>query len=221
MKRTILVVIVFFCTLHNSFSQNSKSSYHFKSIRIENGDTIVEEKNVESDDPNFSFTDSLLNGGFSIHSGKNISPGQMFPDFGMNSMQPFQSPIFNDSIFNSFFHQPIQDSVLIKQYFPDFRFEEYETPQTTIPENNMQNDINFYFVQGTDLLNISFMLSPDKETILKILNQQNEVVFEEQFDKSSAYFVKQIDVKNFNDGKYTIMLHQGDLQRSKSITIGN
>lgn len=218
--KTILFLILFFSTFHYSFSQNSKSSFHFKSIRIENGDTIVEEKNVESDDPNFNFSDSLIGGGFSIQSGKGISPDYMFPDFGINPMQPFQSPFFNDTIFNSFFHQPMMDSALLRQHFPELNIENFETPHTIIPENNLQQDILVDFVEGTDLMNISFELSLEFETNLKIINEQNEVIFEENFDKSSAYFVKQIDISNFLEGEYTILINRGDLQKSNRIRIG-
>lgn len=49
MVKISIIVIILFGTFNFVFSQNPKSTFYYKSIRIVNGDTIVEEKNVESE----------------------------------------------------------------------------------------------------------------------------------------------------------------------------
>jgi hypothetical protein len=229
MNRFVLISLILLCQVLTVSAQKTKSTVHFKSIRIENGDTIVEEKNMESDDPNFNFSDSISGGGFTFRSGM-INPNDMIKGFGISpfqgfpTMPQFENPFFNDSLINQFFQNPIMDTAFFNQNFPNQQnfIPDNSFPQLETFENNQDynlSDFKVAILPESNLMNVTFQLSPDKSSVLKVLDENGQEVFSENYEKSDAFYVKQINISDFKKGEYSIVLKQGGKEKTSKVII--
>lgn len=230
MRKLMFISFILFCQSILVSAQTTKSSFHYKSIRIENGDTIVDEKNVESDDPNFNFSDSLMDGAFSFKSGVGMNPNDMLQGFGIDPFQgfpiipQFENPFFDDSLMNLFFQNPMIDTAFFNYNFPN---QQNFSPKNSFPqiesfENRQDNnlmDFKVAILPESNLMNVTFQLSPDKPSELKVLDENAKEVFSEKYEKSDAFYVKQISFSDFNNGVYFIILKQGENEKSSKVII--
>lgn len=231
MHRLFFFFIIFFCLNINVFAQNSKSSFHFKSIRIENGDTIVEEKNFDSDDPNFNFSDSLSGTGFSFKSRIGTSPQtNPFEDFGVDPFKgfpdfpQFENPFLNDSLMNQFFKYQLYDTSLFNYDYP---YNKSQIPEIKFPPYDLETgdrdltfaDFKVAIIPETNLMNITFKLSEKEETKIELLDEDSTVIFSEKFEKEDGFYVKQLNLSSFQKGKYEVVLSQGNKKKNTSIFI--
>ena len=230
MKRSALILVIIICFFVNSavLSQNAKQRMSYKSITIQNGDTIVTEKNIDSDDPNANLSDSIPfgNGSIQFHFGDGNSD-DFFKEFNGFEFpnSPFSStPFLNDSLLNQFFSQ---------HFALDSNFNFRQQPFLNPPPSDYNNrtfqnfnkneynlsEFKVAIVPEINKLNITFKLSPSSISIVNVINEKGESVLKEQLEKSDGYYVHQIDLSQLPKGKYTITLNQGEKSESTNVLI--
>lgn len=230
-----IVLSMFFCVclsvMLSAQTQGGKQRMTFKSIVIQNGDTTVTEKNIESDDPNAQLSDSIpmQNGMFRFSFGDK-GADSFFNDFGnfndpLSSM--FQNPFMNDSLLsrlinphysldsNGFFQHPGfgnlstgSDRGISSQ---NFNKAEEEAKNLSTFKVAILPEIN--------KINITFKLSPQFPSMISVEDQQGRPSFSEQVEASEGYFVRQIDLGKMKAGKYTVKLIQGGKIETENIVI--
>jgi hypothetical protein len=233
MKKIVLSVLLCFCFSAMIYAQtpNSKQRMTFKSIVIQNGDTVVTEKNIESDDPNAQLSDSIpmQNGMFRFSFGdKNAD--QFFNDFG-NFNDPlssvFQNPFMSDSLLNRLInpHYTLDSNGFFQN--PGFRNPSFEQNQG-MPHQNFNKDeeeankvssFKVAILPEINKINITFKLSPQFPSMISVEDKQGRPAFAEQVEASEGYFVRQIDLEKLKAGKYTVKLVQGGKIETENILI--
>ncbi len=221
-----MLLLFCFSTMIFAQTQSGKQRMTFKSIVIQNGDTTVTEKNIESDDPNAQLSDSIpmQNGMFKFSFG-DIDADRFFNDFG-NFNDPlssiFQNPFMNDSLLNRFmlpqfpqdsnlfFHNPaIEQKQGIRRQ--NFNKEEEDAHRVSAFKVAVLPEIN--------KVSITFKLSPLFPSIISVENQKGEAAFSEQIEPTEGYFVRQIDLGQLKKGKYIVKLIQGGKTETESLII--
>ena len=206
--------------------QNGKQRMTFKSIVIQSGDTVVTEKNIESDDPNAQLSDSIpmQNGMFKFSFGdKNAD--QFFNDFG-NFNDPlssvFQNPFMNDSLLNRFMSPQFPQDSNIFFHNPAIEQKQGVSRQNFNKEEEDAHRVSAFKVAilpEINKINITFKLSPQFPSRIRVEDKQGKPAFAEQVETSEGYFVRQIDLGQLKAGKYTVKLIQGEKVETENIVI--
>lgn len=231
MKKTALFLLLGLAL--NTWAQqpNSKQRMTFKSMVIQNGDTLITEKNIESDDPNARLSDSIFsqNGMFKFDFG-----GQDTDSFFQNFSDSFSSPSFDfdhffqaDSLFNKMFLNGfILDTNLMSPnpFFlnlPNSNNLKTSSDSVNRPLEaiNIESTIDIRVLPDVKKMNIMFNLSNSNISLLSVENEQNKTMFSEQIEPAQGYYVRQIDFSEFSKGVYVIKLVQGTSIITKSITL--
>ena len=220
-----LAILLFQIALVYGQQNNTRQRMSFKSIVIQNGDTIITEKNFDSDDPNANLTDSIPfeNGTFQFSFG-NINPNDFFGNsnpFGLD--QYFQSPFFNDSLMLHFFKDKsfIIDTSFHREFIPNTTPSTSDNlvPYTAKEPNYNMSDFNVAITPEDNIMNITFRQSTTDITEISITNSAGKGLYSEQFEKSDGYYVRQIELNKLGKGKFTILLKQGINEQKKTVII--
>lgn len=222
---------VCFSVLLSAQTQGGKQRMTFKSIVIQNGDTTVTEKNIESDDPNAQLSDSIPmeNGMFRFSFGDK-GADSFFNDFGnfndpLSSM--FQNPFMNDTLLsrminphytldsNGFFQHPGFGNLSVG---PDRGISSQNFNKTEEEAKNV-SAFKVAVLPEINKINITFKLSPQFPSMISVEDSKGKPSFSEQVEASEGYFVRQIDLGTLKAGKYTVKLLQGGKIETESIVI--
>jgi hypothetical protein len=229
MKNISLILVATICLFANISvqSQNTKQRMSFKSITIQNGDTIITEKNLDSDDPNANLSDSIPfgNGSIQFHFGDGNSD-DFFMDFDNFQFPnaPFSNnPFLSDSLFNQFFSPHFMIDSNFNDQYPFFVAPPSDNNSQAFQNLNKNNynlsEFKVAVLPEINKLNITFKLSPSTTSVINIVNEKGESVLMEQLEKSDGYYVHQIDLYQLQKGKYTITLNQGVKRESTNVFI--
>jgi len=231
MKKTALFLLLGLAL--NTWAQqpNSKQRMTFKSMVIQNGDTLITEKNIESDDPNARLSDSIFsqNGMFKFDFG-----GRDTDSFFQNFSDSFSSPMFDfdhffqaDSLFNKMFlNDYILDTNLMNPnpFFlnlpnPNNLKMSSQSPNRSLEVANIESTIDIRVLHDVKKMNIMFNLSNSNISLLSVENEQSKTMYSEQIEPAQGYYVRQIDFSEFSKGVYVIKLVQGTSIITKSIIL--
>lgn len=220
----IVAILLFQIVAVNAQQNNTRQRMSFKSIVIQNGDTIVTEKNFDSDDPNANLSDSIPfgNGSFQFSFGDGFS-NDFFGNYDPLSSNPFfQSPFMNDSLLNQFFGKSFQmDTTVFNRTKPFETPEFYDNlvPYTGNSGSYNLSDFKVAILPESNIMNVTFKQSPVEITELVITDSKGKGLYTEQFEKSDGYYVRQIELSKLGKGKFTITLKQGAKEQTKSVTV--
>lgn len=227
MKKTVLFLLLGLGL--NTWAQqtSSKQRMTFKSIVIQNGDTLVTEKNIESDDPNARLSDSIFsqNGMFKFDFGGRDTDN--FSDPFSSSWLDFDHLFQADSVFNNMFLNGfILDSNIMSPNSFFSNIPNSNNLKTTsdsvnrpLQTANNESKIDIRVLPDIKKMNITFKLSNANISLLSVENEQNKIMFSEQVEPGQGYYVQQIDFSDFSKGVYLIKLVQGTSVITKSITL--
>ena len=248
MKTSALKSLFYAVIFLTAFSANAqiKSTIKIKSITIENGDTIVNEKTYQNDG-NAIIYDTMsndnsrflfFNNEFEIDT--NFSQG--FSDTFSREMsefiKKFNSPM--DNFFDidfDFFDQKNSlnfDSLFMnhaqKHSIPlDTSVENIETPlpkkesaynisceNIFLPEKHSVTNYTIHPDSEEGSLKVSFSLDPEKSSTICFIDANNRTFYKEKVPKSKGTYTRIFDLIVMNQGTFYISISQGNLQ-SKSL----
>ncbi len=242
-----LFYAVFYIT---AFSANAqiKSTIKIKSITIENGDTIVNEKTYQNDG-NTIIYDTMSNDNsrflffnkdFEIDTNFDQSFSDNFSREMSEFIKKFNSP--RDNFFDNdfdFFDQKIPynfDSLFMnhgqKSIIPvDTSGEDMEIPlpkkmsaynisceNIFLPEKHSVNNYTIHPDSEEGSLKVSFSLDPKKSSTICFIDANNKTFYKEKVPKSKGTYTRIFDLTVIDPGTFYITITQGTLQ-SKSLVI--
>lgn len=214
----MVVILLFHVAIASAQQQNTKQRMTFKSITIQNGDTVVTEKNIESDDPNANLSDSISmgNGAFRFRFGPGDSD-DFFKEFGGGfPTNPFlNDPLISDSLINQLFFGHLNgDSTLFS------RKRNFSQPYEMDAEDRYRlSDFKVAVLPEINRISITFKCSPVVKSELSILSEKGKTIYQESLEQSEGYYVKQLDLGIFENGKYEVILLQGKNRQSTAIVL--
>ncbi len=214
-----MAILLFQIAVVEAQQNNTRQRMSFKSIVIQNGDTIVTEKNFDSDDPNANLNDSIPFGNGSFQ----FSFGDINPDNFFGNRDPFAlNPFFNDSLLSLFFNNPfIKDTTINRSWNS---IDSPESSDNLVPYVNKESNYNMSdfkvaIIAESNIMNITFKQSPTEISEISITNNSGKGIYTEQFEKSDGYYVRQIELDKLGKGKFTILLKQGSKVQTQMVTI--
>jgi hypothetical protein len=199
----------------------------YKSITIQNGDTIITEKNLDSDDPKANLSDSIPfgNGSIQFHFGDGNSDDffMNFDNFQFPNAPFSNNPFLSDSLFNQFFSPHFMIDSNYNYQHPFFTPPQSDYNRRSIQNLNHNNynlsEFKVAVLPEINKLNITFRLSPTTNSEINVINDKGESVLKEQLERSDGYYVHQIDLSQLQKGKYTITLNQGERRESTKVIV--